>query len=71
MTLLTDEMIAAAAEESKNAPQSSKPSGKSAGGKSVAADFATDPIDYTISLRMQDGGLTNQKTKQDAAKEKL
>ena len=64
-------MIANAEESKGGAAAASGSSAKPSKAKGAAADFDSDPIAYTIAQRMQAGGLTEHKTKQDAAKEKL
>ena len=72
ISFLTDEMIANAAEESKGgAAAASGSSAKPGKSKAAAETFESDPIAYTIAQRVAAGGLTEHKTKQDAAKEKL
>ena len=71
ISFLTDEMIANAEESKGGAAAASGSSAKPGKSKAAAETFDSDPIAYTIAQRMTAGGLTEHKTKQDAAKEKL
>lgn len=60
-------MIAADEAKAKETPQQSTSSKAS----SAPADFATDPIDYTMAQRVNAGGPTSHMNKADAAKDKI
>lgn len=68
-------MIAASEEEQKQKELASpsKISRKSiaGGSSSKPADWAVDPIDYTIGKRMEAGSMTSQKQKSEVEAEKL